>query len=137
MSRLHVLTAGVALAAVVAVSSTAEAGSRRFKPCRSGGWFSYPSANRYYVPSAPRPITATPPAAPAPAPADAGVVRRYSYEPGTEGAIAPAPAPVVRQPSPAYRPSAPAVRSSGGNSGGGFKAGLTGGDRLRPGSRNR
>ena len=78
--------------------------------------------------------SAQPPVAKGPGP----VIRRFSYEPGTEAAGQGVSAAPVYGAAPAYSPAAPAYRSPRSTGGGRFQGGLTGEARLRPGSgRNR
>lgn len=118
----NVLTCGVAFAAVVSLAADASAGHRTWRNCWTGSSFQqqgpvyrYSSPTRYYAPGQATTIQGAPIVSssgpPVPGTA-AGVTRRFSYEPGAEGAagapVVTTPAPV--QSAPAYRP-APAVRS--------------------------
>lgn len=129
------LIAGSAFTAVLAVPQLASAGhgctcpSRTYAPAHVGAHHTpTPPGTSAVVAPAP---SDQPPVAPGP------VVRRFSYEPGTEGAVQDFSAASVYRPAPAFRSAARQFRSSGMRSLSGFGGGLTGGARLNPGHGNR
>lgn len=143
------MSAGSAFAAVLAVPQLASAGHGCGCPCPprayapAGDGVHHPPAGieMHHAPAAPgTPAVAAPaPSAQPPiAQAPGQVIRRFSYEPGTESAGQGVSAVPVYGPARAYRPAAPGYRSSRPVTNGQSAGGLTGEARLHPGrGRNR